>query len=429
MGQSPRVKDRNFMLGVANGIFVNAGETFLHSGLVLAPFLAVLGAAPIVIGLVPAIKVGASFLPQLLVANRISHEPLKLRFYHFTSYIRTAAYLLMTLAVFVAGATQPGLVVAIILAMLLINAVAGGIAAVPFADVTAKIVPHSRLGTFWALRNSLGGVLALGAGVVLRNILESDMAFPTNFGLVLLLGTILSTLAYGSFSFVKEPPGVPGMRRPFLGMLRDIPGILRADVSLRRFLRVRFLGLAALLAEPFYGVYAITAIGAPDAALGTYIIAATATSIISNLVMGFLSNRALNVTLMQVGFALLLATPILALLIKDWRWFVLVFIISTIGSTGVGIGATNLLYAIAPQEDRALYIGLSNTVLTLPSFAPMSAGLLLVVLPMSTIFLIAVGLATVTLGLSFRFRILQEADRRALERSRETTAEPATTDD
>jgi len=422
MSLPTRVKYRNFVLGVANGVFVNVGDAFLHSGLVLAPFLAALGAAPVIIGLVPAIKVGGWYLPQLLVASRISHEPMKLRFYHFTSTVRSIALLVMTLAVFLVGGSQPGLVILIVLVMLTVNAIAGGIGGVPFADVTAKIVPHSGLGTFWALRNAGGGLLALGAGVVLRYILESDMTFPNNFGLIMLLGSVLSAIAYVSFSLVKEPPGVPGLRRPLAGMLRDIPAILRADVSLRRFLRVRFLGLATLLAEPFYAVYAISAIGAPEAALGTYVIAATAAAVIGNLLFGLLSNRGLNVTVIQIGYALLLAAPLCAMLIRDWRWFAAVFVLSAVGNAGVGIGAANLLYAIAPLDDRALYIGLSNTVLTLPSLAPVLAGALLVWVQMPAMFLAAAAIGVATLALSFGFGSLREADKLALGQSRSSKA-------
>src|SRR5690606_2778735 len=358
-----RFADRNFWLGVVNGVFVNGGEAFLHSGLVMAPFLAALGAPAVIIGLVPALKAGFWFLPQLLVANRLSHEPLKLRFYHFTSTVRTLALLAMTAAVFFLGAQRPGLVAALVLVMITINAIAGGIGGVPFADVTAKIVPHERLGTFWALRNAIGGVLALGAGFVLRRILASDLAFPTNFGLVFLFGTVLSGIAYASFSLVNEPPGVPGMKRPLIGMLRQIPGLVRADAALRRFLRVRFLGLASLLAEPFYAVYAIRVLGAPESALGLYVMAATATSIVASFAFRVPADRGRNVTVLQVGYVLLALAPLTAFLVHDWRVFSLVFVFAGVGNAGVGIAAWNLLYAVAPAGERPLYIGLANSVL------------------------------------------------------------------
>ncbi len=409
-----RVKRRNFLLGVINGILVNGGEAFLHSGLVMAPFLASIGAPAVVIGLVPALRVGTWFLPQLLVANRISPEPLKLRFYHFTSTVRTVALLTMTASVFLVGGGRPALMTTILLVMITINAMAGGIGGVPFADVTAKIVPHARLGTFWALRNSIGGILALGAGFVLRAVLESDIGFPDNFGLIFLLGTVLSGFAYASFSLVKEPPGVPGLKRPLVGMLREIPTLLRVDVGLRRFLRVRFLGLAALLAEPFYAVYAITSLGAPESAIGFYVMAATAATIIGNYAFRLPADRGRNVFVMQVGYFSLLAAPLAALLIHDWRLYSVVFVLSSVGNAGVGIAAWNLLYAIAPVHDRSLYIGLSNTVLALPSLAPVAAGILIPFLGTPALLGLAALMAAITVSFSFRFGALRAADARAL---------------
>ena len=110
-----RVKDRNFWLGVYNGIIITGGDAFLHSGLVIAPFLALLGAPAVIIGLVPALRIGGYFLPQLLVANRLSHLPYKLPVYNVTSGVRIGSLFLMTAAAFFLGGSNPGLTVVILL--------------------------------------------------------------------------------------------------------------------------------------------------------------------------------------------------------------------------------------------------------------------------------------------------------------------------
>lgn len=409
-----RVKDRNFWLGVYNGIIITGGDAFLHSGLVIAPFLALLGAPAVIIGLVPALRIGGYFLPQLLVANRLSHMPYKLPVYNVTSGVRIGSLVLMTAAAFFLGGSNPGLTVVILLTAVTVNAIGSGVAGVPFADVTAKVVPHSRLGTFWVLRNTIGGVLALGAGWILRVILSSDLSFPQNFGLIFLLGTLLSAAAYVTFSFVKEPEGVPGVRRPLLRMVREIPGLLKLDVNLRRFLRVRFLGLAALLAEPFYAVYAINELGAPESALGVYIIVSTVAAIVGNFALRRPANRGLNVTVLQVGYAFVLLAPLFALVVGSWQLFGVVFILASIGNHAVSIAAFNLLYAIAPAGDRPLYIGLSNTVLALPSLAPILAGGILASVGAEALFITAAAIGIITLGFSFRFGDLRAADQRAL---------------
>ncbi|HZW27993.1 MAG TPA: hypothetical protein VFF08_06040, partial [Trueperaceae bacterium] len=133
--------DRNFLLGVVNGVFVTAGDAFFHSSLVLAPFLATLGTSPVVIGLIPAMRVALYFLPQLVVANRLSQERHKLPYYRITSTTRNLAFLAMSLVVLLGSGLSPGLIAGVVVAMVAINATAGGIGGVPFADVTAKVVP------------------------------------------------------------------------------------------------------------------------------------------------------------------------------------------------------------------------------------------------------------------------------------------------
>jgi hypothetical protein len=137
--------NRNFRLGVYNGVLVNGGEAFFHSALVLAPFLAALGAPAWAIGLIPAMRVGGWFLPQLFVATRLAHVPFKLPLYRRTSTRADRGVRGAHGTVLFAG-DRPELLVPLTLAMILVNSVAGGIGGVPFADVTAKVVPHYRSG-------------------------------------------------------------------------------------------------------------------------------------------------------------------------------------------------------------------------------------------------------------------------------------------
>ena len=406
--------DRNFWLGVSNGVFVNGGEAFFNSSLVIAPFLAQLGTSPVVIGLIPALRVGLIFLPQLLVANRLSHEPLKLKYYRVTSTIRNAAFFVMTGVVLFAGGLDPAFVALVVVAMVAVNAVSSGVGGVPFADVTAKIVPHARLGTFWAVRNVLGGGIALAAGFVLREILGSDIPFPRNFGYVFLFGTILASIGNASFSFVKEPVGETGIKRPLLGMLRYIPDLLRTDASLRRFLRVRLLGLAALLAEPFYGIHALVRLGAPESALGIYIIAATVAAIAANFAFRRPANSGHNVSILQIGYACYALALLSALLIQDWRLFSVVFMFASIGNAAVGSAAWNLLYAIAPASERALYIGIINSMLAVPSLLPILAGVAIVFVDLRVLFVIGALLGLAAFAFSLRLRELHAQDQLAL---------------
>lgn len=407
--------NRNFWLGVYNGILVNGGEAFFHSSLVLAPFLAALGAPAWAIGAIPALRIGGWFLPQLFVASRLAHQPFKLPVYRRSSTVRITMFALLTTVVFFAG-DRPGLLIVVTMTALGVNAVAGGIGGVPFADVTAKVVPHYRLGTFWALRNAIGGALALAAGWTLSRVLDSGLPFPRDFGVVFLLGSVLVGSAYLAFALVREPAGTPSLREPMRVMLRRLPSVLRGDDAFRRYLRVRFLALAALMAEPFYAVHAIRDLGAPATILGSYVVVATFASIAMNFAVRRAADRGHNVTVLQVSVGLLVAAPLVALVAPDPRSFALVFALSAAGTSGMGVAAWNLLYAVAPDADRPLYVGVANSILALPSLAPIGAGLLVAALGVPVVFVLAAAMGAAALAFSFRFVHLRDLDRAALGR-------------
>jgi hypothetical protein len=413
-GEDEGSSESNFRRGVYNGILINGAEAFFHSNLVLAPFLAQLGAAPALIGLIPALRLGGWFLPQLFVASRLAHRPLKLPWYRRMSLVRFAAFSLLVLAVFL-WPDRPLLLVATTLAMIGVNAVAGGIGGIPFADVTAKVVPHFRLGTFWALRNALGGGLALISGLLLRQILTSDIPFPQSFGLLFLIGTLISGIAYLSFSLIREPAGRPALKQPFRTMVGRIPAVLRQDRSFRRYLRVRFLALTALWAEPLYAVYLLRRLDAPVEAIGWLVILATFSSIVANFAFRRPANRGRNVLVLRVSLLALLTAPLVAVFAPSWQLFLPVFSLSAIGVTGVGIAAWNLLYAIAPEQDRPLYIGTVNSLLSLPGLAPVLAGILVGALGYPILFASAAVLALLAGVFALRLGEVAALDRSALE--------------
>ena len=394
--------NRNFWLGVYNGVLVNGAEAFFHSSLVLAPFLAELGAPAVVIGLIPALRVGGWLLPQLFVASRLAHQPFKLPWYRRVSLLRFAAFAGMTLAVFL-WRGHPQLIIAVVLAMLALNALGSGVSGVSFADVTAKVVPPYRLGTFWALRNAVGGLLALLSGLVLRRVLASELPFPVNFGVLFLVGTTLTGLAYLSFSLIREPVGARSLKEPFRHMLGRIPGILRSDASFRRYLRVRFLALLALLAEPFYAVYALRVLDAPSSVLGVFVVLATGASITANFILRRAADRGKNIGILRMSVGLLLAAPLVAFLAPTWPLFGVVFMLSAAGNTALGMAAWNLLYAVSPEHERLLYVGTANSLLALPSFAPILAGGLLGWLGFGPLFGLAAVSALASLVFAFRF--------------------------
>ncbi|KEF35150.1 MFS transporter [Deinococcus sp. RL] len=368
----------NERLGLLNGWLVSVGDGFLSVSVVVAGFAARLGAPNFVIGLLPAIAGGGWMLPQLLVAARVRSLPYKLPVYRSAALVRLLTYLAMVV-VAATLADRPALCLTLFIGAMLVNALASGVAGLPFLEVVSKTVPSERRPRFFAARNLWGGLLAFGAGLAVRGILGSDLAFPYNYALLFLLGTVAFTVGYGVFGQVQEPPDEPLPPGNLRGELRAIPQTLR-DGHFRAFLQVRLLLAAASMAEPFYAVYALRDLHYPAATLGTFVMALTGAAPLSNLLWRRVaerkgSRRIIRYASVSAGLAPLTALAVGALGLPSLA-YLLVFVLSSVAVQGFNLGHTNHLLNISPPDARSRYIGTLNTLVGAALFAPVAGGLL-----------------------------------------------------
>ena len=369
--------DRNYRLGIWNGWLVSAGDGFLSVTVVLAGFAARLGASNAVIGLLPAIAQGGWMLPQILVAARVRTLPYKLPVYRSAALVRAASYGAMVLVAALL-ADRPALCLTLFISAMVVNALASGVSGLPFLEVCSKIVPVERRAAFFGTRNLFGGLLAFGAGLVVRWVLASPLPFPYTYALIFLLATVFYVLAYWLFGRVDEPPDVPLAPSNMREELRQIPATLRADPHFRAFLMVRLTLAFATLADPFYAVYALRELGVPPSQLGVFLIALAGAAPFSNVVWRRVAELKGSRRIIRYSAATAALAPLLALSLghgSTWA-YLLVFVALSFAAQGFNLGHTNHLLNIAPQTARSRYIGSLNTLVGLALFAPVLGGVL-----------------------------------------------------
>ncbi|MFC5847778.1 MFS transporter [Deinococcus petrolearius] len=373
-----RAWDRNERLGILNGWAVFTGDGFLNVSVVVSGFAARLGAPNWVIGLLPAIAGGGWMLPQLLVAARVRSAPYKLPVYRSAAFVRAATYVAMVLIAALL-ADRPSLCLTLFVLAMLANALASGISGLPFLEVVSKTVSPDRRPRFFGTRNLYGGLLAFGAGLVVRAVLGSDLAFPLNYALLFALGTVAYTLGYWVFGLVHEPPDPPLPSQGFRGELRAIPGTLR-DPHFRAFLTVRLLLAGASMSEPFYAANALRTLQFPAATLGAFVMALTAAAPLSNVVWQRVaerkgSRRIIRYASVFYGLAPVWALTVGALDLGAWAYLG-VFVLTSVAAQGFNLGHTNHLLNIAPDGARSRYIGTLNTLVGAALFTPVVGGLI-----------------------------------------------------
>jgi MFS family permease len=197
---------RSFVLGVTNGVLFKLAEALVGGTTVLPAFMSNLTSSKVVVGLAGTMSLAGWFLPQLVVANLVSHLRAKKPVYVWAGVVRIAAiWTIALMVVFVAGAEPAGFLAAF-LVLYSIYVLGAGVAGIPFMDMVAKAVPAHRRGTFFGARLFIGGIASALAGLFVKEVLSAG-GFPGGYAVLFLTASAVVTAAVVSFCLVRGHPG------------------------------------------------------------------------------------------------------------------------------------------------------------------------------------------------------------------------------
>jgi MFS family permease len=411
---SPAEVRRNYRLGVINGVLFALGDSLSSAGLVLALLVRQLGGSLALVGLLPALQIGGFLLPQMLVGGRLQAMPYKLPLYRRAAVARMIAFGAMLLAIFAAGSLPSHTSLWLIIICYTIFSFGGGTSTLAFQDVVAKVIPPRRRGSFFGTRQLFSGLLTFAiVGPLVGWLLgaASPLPFPYNYGVLGILAWV--SLSGGLFAFVivNEPPQTQlGRRMRVIEGLRRAPTIMRANANYRWFIIARMLTRVGQIAEPFYIIYAIEALGLPAGVAGIYLAVRAIAGALSNLLWSRISERQGTRRLMLLTGVLFVLAPVLALAGPAIAGALglgttgvlvaigLVFLVAGVANDGNGISSNTYLLEIVPEAERPTYIGLANTTLGLVTFLPVLGGWLVANVGYSGTFGIAVTFALLGVG-------------------------------
>lgn len=390
---------RNYTLGVMNGAIFGFVDAISAPSLVLALFVAQLGGSNFLIGTLPAIYNGGWFLPQFLISHRLERLPLKKGAYLAVAGLRIFCWGGIVVTTFVVGASNPTLLLTLFFIFYITYSLAAGLGGNAFMTVVAKVIPLSRRGSFFGMRDLAGTAAGVIAGYLIALVLapQGGLTFPYNYGILLLITFVAISVGLALFIFVVEPrDSTDGDGVTFREQLKAARRVWRENGMFRNYLITRFVLAVADVATPFYAIFATRQLGAPAQIVGLYIGLTTLSAMITNPVWSWISDHRGNRSMMVAAAITALAMPLIAfvfglfpgdpLLITP---FGLLFVVYGAGRTAGNIAFPTYLLEIAPASERALYIGLTNTLLGIATFIPAVGGILLDLYGFSPLFIIS----------------------------------------
>ncbi|MHA7886980.1 MFS transporter [Roseicyclus sp.] len=350
---------KNAVTAAASLVMTKLSDGLIDPKLVLSWLLTALGAPALFVGLLVPIREAGALLPQLWTADRVHAMARRKWVWVAGSAGQGAAAAVIVLAALTLGSWAAG---AVICAALAVLAVSRSLCSVSFKDVLGKTVAKSRRGTVTGLAGSVASTGVIGFALVLAT------GWVDRFALVigaLALAAVLWLAAAALFATLAE--GASDATPPGGSPLRHL-ALLREDPQLRRFIAVRGCLTATALAPPFLVLMASEAGEARFDQLGALLLASSAAAFLSSYIWGRLSDRSSRTVLIAAGGLGALSLGA-AVALHALGLFGQTFAVSTclfalmIAYHGTRSGRSTYLVDMAPEDNRAGYTAVSNTVI------------------------------------------------------------------
>jgi MFS family permease len=365
----------NIVVNVTDGAFFGLALGAASSVAILPLFVSTLTDSATLIGLISAIHIVGWQLPQLFTASRVSrlqrYKPMVLA---VSLWERLPFFGLAFVAWFVT-VWPANLVLILTYFLLIVQGLAGGLAATAWQSLIAKIIPPRRIGLFFGVQAAAANML-MSVGSVVAGFLLERLPTPIDYTLTFIIAGAAMMVSFGFLAVTREPTGpkpeVAELQRPFWAGVRTI---IRRDPNFRWFVVARFLAQFASIAFAFYIVYAVDRFQLGESTAGLMAGVFSVVQIAANPLMGWIGDRWGHRTSMEIGLISAIASAFLAWFAPSPGWFYLVFGLAGMANVALWTIVIAMTLRFGSPRDRPTYIGLANSLVAPATFlAPVIGG-------------------------------------------------------
>ena len=351
-----KAEARNGLRHIVSLSMTKVADGLIDPKLVLAWLLTALGAPAVFAGALVPIREAGALLPQMLLAGMVQRmQRRKWSWVLGSAGQGIAAGAIVVCALLLEGAAA-GFAVCLALGVL---ALCRAACSVSYKDILGKTVGKARRGAITGLAGSVASIGVLIFAALLMSGLVQNRG-------VVLAAIALAACLWGAaallFSTIEERPSDPENAND-----ADF-SVLKNNRDLWRFIIVRGLLVSTALAPPYLVVLASRSGEGTLGKLGALVLASAAASFASSYVWGRFADNSSRRVLILTGIvgavAMVLAVALWAVGLAQTFWALpIVLFILMVAYHGVRQGRSTYLVDLAPDDQRAAYAAVSNTVI------------------------------------------------------------------
>lgn len=396
-----RMYRRNFLAILLEGSFYFAGLAFVDANAVIPVFVFTYTANISLAGLATTIGAVIWVLMQAVIGpyvKRIRNVP---RFITLVFFIFRPLFFLML--PFLYASLNPWLTAMSFFFLYAMIYAGDGIVSAAWTDFFGRSIRPDHRGRLLGYQQIIGGIGALAAGYIVKAVLDNPgLTDDQRYSIIFGSAALALTLSCIPMLFAQEPDRRPNLpRQNHVDYFRQLPGYLKANRPFARLIVVRMLASIASMVMPFVILFGQNQFRLDPQQVSTLIyiqiIGTLAGGVIWGRISSRLGNKLIIVLTQGLGFSIAFLSVVFYFLAPvSLPAFLLWPVVFANGCTMASwIGFINYTIEIVKEEDRTVYLLLSNLITFPFSFLYLVAGIMAQYLGYLSIFIIS-ALAAMT---------------------------------
>ncbi|MEC9484280.1 MAG: MFS transporter [Candidatus Izemoplasma sp.] len=373
-----RLEKQSYFAYLWHGVFLALTMSMLDLNTVFPTLVDTLTSQPIVFGILYSMMLGVPLVFNIVFSHHLRKIIYKKKFLIMGMYLRGIAFLGMAIMTYYFALSNPSLTIASYFIFVFMFSISAGFAGISYSDILGKTIQRENRTTLYSIKQLLSAVAGIIGGLIITRIFNLGIAFPMNYTISLMIGFIGLFIASIGFWILKEPPSIIGETTTTFGdYIKEIPTVLKTDLSFKRYIVVENLSSFSIMILPFYIIYAKNVFNLENRYIGIYLLIQIIGTVVSNIIWGLIAKKTSAKRVVLVCILLGGTNPLIALILGMTSpiLYGIIFFILGFTISGRKVGFEPFLLDLSPDAKRVQYLGIRGSLNVLVVLLPLAGAL------------------------------------------------------
>ncbi len=366
----------NNIKNIMHGFFLAVAMTIAEPSTILPLIIHHFTQNVVIVGIFVSLLRGGAILVQLVAAFYAQTFKKAMPYLKRVFITRVISWFLIGLSIYLIGDKNPTLTLVLFGIFLFIFSFSAGFGSIYFSEIIAKVFTKEERGKSMANRQLFAAIGSIVSGGVAGWVL-SEFNPPKSYAYLFMISAILMSIGMFAFATIKEPvkENIRIKEESFFKYIKNAFSFLKNDKALQIQILAMLFSYSFLFAFPFVIIQAKNTIHLTGWLVGGFVTIQMLGAILGNIIWKKLSPNYKKIFL--ISYSLVIFSFILVLFFEKEIIYFLFFFLMGMAIDGFRISGINLLFEIAPEDKRPIYVALQNNITSIGLFFSIPGGFIL----------------------------------------------------